>query len=64
MLRKRMAKIEEVRPDNPHYAVELKKRILQMAAVSISLLEQMEARNIPDGIHPFLPRNLPDYTAL
>ncbi len=46
MFRKRIVKIEEIDPCNPHLKVELKKRILQLAACAVSLLEQMEKRDI------------------
>lgn len=38
MLRKRVVKLDEVQRDNPHAKVELRKRLLQLAALSVALL--------------------------
>ena len=56
MLRKRVAKVDEIEVSNPHYKVELRKRLLQTAAVSISLLRRLNADN--DHV---LTSNLPRY---
>jgi hypothetical protein len=61
MLRKRVEKLDELDPNNPHYNVELRKRVLQTAAVSIALLTEMEKRNIKSGVHPSIPSNLTKY---
>lgn len=62
MLRKRVEKLDELDPSNPHYNVELRKRVLQTAALSVALLTEMEKRNIKDGVHPSVPSNLPQYS--
>jgi hypothetical protein len=62
MLRKRLIKIENLDTSNPHFQVELRKRLLQMAACSIAFLEEMEKREIKDEIHPSLESNLPEYS--
>ena len=61
ILRKRVEKLDELDPKNPHYNVELRKRVLQTAAISIALLTEMEKRNIKSGVHPSIPSNLPRY---
>jgi len=38
MFKKRMKKIDDIDPNKPHAKIELKKRILQNAALSIALL--------------------------
>jgi hypothetical protein len=47
MFRKRVAKLEEVKPDNPHANVELKKRLLQTAALSIALIGIIDRDGVP-----------------
>jgi len=47
MLRKRLAKLEEVNPSNPHAAVELKKRLLQNIACSVALLRLIQDSGVP-----------------
>jgi hypothetical protein len=62
MFRKRLAKIEEISMDNPHWKVELNKRLLQTAAICVNLMARtVNGRLTHDGIHPTLPSNLPDY---
>lgn len=46
MLRKRISKLDAISLDNPHYKVELKKRLVQIAAVSINCLCQIDNDNI------------------
>jgi len=59
MLRKRISKLDEISIDNPHYEVELKKRLLQIAAVSINCIAQIDAKNIKPVSSQ--PTNLPQY---
>jgi hypothetical protein len=62
MFRKRVAKIDEVDFSNPHWRVELKKRLLQTAAIAINLMTKIdEATLTHEGIHPTLPSNLSQY---
>lgn len=42
MFRKRIQKIDDIDPANPHAFIELKKRLLQNAALSIALLQKLE----------------------
>lgn len=53
MFRKRVMKIDEIDTNNPYAYVELKKRILQQAALSIAALAHIEK-------HGLLPEHLPD----
>ncbi len=61
IFRKRIHKIDGIKPENPHWKIELKKRLLQNAALSIAMLYALDKREIPEGIHPTLPSNLPEY---
>ena len=62
MFRKRVAKLEEIRMDNPHWRVELKKRLLQTAAIAVNLITRIDNGQVThDGIHPSKPSNLPQF---
>jgi hypothetical protein len=62
MFRKRAAKIDEVKRDNPHAAVELRKRLLQQAALSIALIRIVERNGgIPWEASVVVESNLPQY---
>ena len=62
MFRKRVAKIEEISMDNPHWRVELNKRLLQTSAICVNLMAKTaNGRLTHDGVHPTMPSNLPDY---
>jgi len=62
MFRKRVAKIDAIDMSNPHWKVELKKRVLQTAAISVNLITKLENdKIIHAGTHPTLPSNLSDY---
>jgi hypothetical protein len=62
MFRKRVAKLEEVKRDNPHAVVELRKRLLQTAALSIALIGIIDRDGIPWDASPDAPpTNLPQY---
>ena len=64
MFRKRVAKIEAITMDNPHWRVELNKRLLQTAAICVNLMtKSATGRLTHDGIHPTLPSNLPGYAS-
>lgn len=62
MFRKRLSKIEEIDMNNPHWKVELKKRLLQIAAISVNLMTKLDKNEIiHGGIHPIKPSNLPQF---
>ena len=62
MFRKRVAKLEEIKRDNPHANVELKKRLLQTAALSIALIGIIDQNGIPWNPTPNAPpSNLPKF---
>ncbi len=62
MFRKRIAKIDAIAEDNPHAHVELKKRLLQTAALAIALINIIdEAGCIPKRVADALESNLPEY---
>lgn len=63
MFRKRLAKIEEIRLDNPFWRTELKKRLLQTAAIAVNLIHKLDSgQELGEGVHPTLPSNLSEYT--
>ena len=65
MFRKRVLKIDQVDMENPHWKVELKKRLLQTAAISVNMLTKLDNEQIThDGIHPRLPSNLPQFCGI
>ncbi len=41
-IRKRVVKIDEISPDNPHWHIEMRKRLLQNAALSIALMAHLD----------------------
>ena len=62
MFRKRVAKIEAISMDNPHWRVELNKRLLQTAAICVNLMaKNATGRLTHGGVHPTMPSNLPEY---
>lgn len=61
MLRKRLAKIEEIQIGNPHWKIEFKKRLLQMATVSVQIIYKLDNNLLKEGIHPYLQTNLSEY---
>jgi hypothetical protein len=63
MFRKRVAKLEEIKTDNPHASVELKKRLLQVAALSVALIGIIDRDGVPWQAAPNAPpSNLPEFT--
>lgn len=60
MFRKRIAKIDGIDPENPHAAVEMRKRLLQNAALSIALMAIIDEKGVP-GESCATPSNLPEY---
>lgn len=62
MFRKRFAKLDEVDRSNPHAAVEIKKRLLQTAAVAVALIGVIDKKGVPWDASPDAPpSNLPQY---
>jgi len=62
MFIKRVCKIEVIEPNNPHAMVELKKRLLQNAALSIALLAILDGKN-ELFTNSEIPSNLPSFLA-
>lgn len=64
MFRKRAVKISQVDMSNPHWRIELKKRLLQNAALSVALLHKLNVETAMfDGVHPSgVASNLPNFT--
>jgi hypothetical protein len=60
MFRKRVAKLEEVDPRNPHAAVEVKKRLLQAAALAVAMIGRIDREGMPPSSCD-TPSNLPGY---
>lgn len=63
MFRKRVAKLDAISEENPHAAVELKKRLLQTAALAVALIAVVEEKGgIPQRSEEAPPSNLPQYS--
>ena len=60
MFRKRVQKIDEIDVNNPHAIIEMRKRVMQNAALSIALMKILDTKGIPTN-HWDLPSNLPQY---
>lgn len=60
MFRKRNAKIEDIDINNPHAKIELKKRLLQNAALSVALLAILENGSTNENCT--IETNLPQYS--
>ncbi|KKL60807.1 hypothetical protein LCGC14_2201600 [marine sediment metagenome] len=63
MFRKRLKKIDDIDPSNPHWKVEMKKRVMQNTALGIALLALIDRKDMDDGVHSTVPSNLPSYLA-
>jgi hypothetical protein len=61
MFRKRCAKLEEIKKENPHATIELKKRLLQTAALCVALIGIVNKEGIPWKQKEKIPTNLPNY---
>jgi len=62
MFRKRVAKIDEVDTNNPYAHVEVKKRLLQTAALSVALIRIIdELDGLPTTSNKDRPSNLPTF---
>ena len=60
MFRKRIQKIDDIDVNNPHAKIEMRKRLVQNAAVSIALLRIIDEEGIPTK-ECESPSNLPQY---
>ena len=62
MFRKRIKKIDNIDISKPHHMVEMKKRLLQNAALSVALLNILNksGKKIKD-YNENIPSNLPEY---
>jgi len=62
MFRKRVAKLDEVKRENPHASVELRKRLLQTAALSVALIGIIDRDGVSwEAALGAPPSNLPGY---
>ena len=61
MFVKRFVKIEMIDTNNPHAIVELKKRLLQNAALSVALIGILHFGRPMDISNDEIPSNLPEY---
>ena len=60
MFRKRIQKIDDIDVNNPHAIIEMRKRLMQNAALSIALMKILDDRGIPlDKCD--IPSNLKQY---
>ena len=62
MFRKRVIKLDEVNVANPHAEVEMKKRLLQTAALSVALMAIIDKHGINWEGTGETPSNLPEYS--
>ena len=62
MFVKRFNKIDMIDPKNPHAIVELKKRLMQNAALSIALMAILHFGRPMDIENDQIPSNLPGFT--
>lgn len=60
MFRKRIQKIDDIDVKNPHAIIEMRKRIMQNAALSVALMKILDTRGIPQD-ECDVPSNLLQY---
>ena len=60
MFRKRIQKIDDIDVNNPHAIIEMRKRLVQNAALSVALMKILDAKGIPTNDCD-IPSNLPQY---
>lgn len=60
MFRKRIQKIDDIDVNNPHAIIEMRKRVMQNAALSIALMKILDTKGIPVD-ECVIPSNLPQY---
>lgn len=61
IFRKRVVKIDEIDPANPYALIELKKRLLQTAALAVAMITLIERKGMPPTDGCPIPSNLPKY---
>ena len=54
------SKIDDIDVNNPHAIIEMRKRVMQNAALSIALMKILDTKGIPTN-HCDIPSNLPQY---
>jgi hypothetical protein len=59
MFRKRVSKLDNISFDNPHWRVEFRKRLLQVAAIAVNAIGKLDRGHVfaDKGV----PSNLPEY---
>lgn len=60
MFKKRIKKIDDIDINNPHAIIEMRKRLLQNAALSVALMKILDSKGIPTH-ECKIPSNLPEY---
>jgi len=60
MFRKRIKKIDDIDVNNPHAIIEMRKILLQNAALSVALMKILDDKGIPLQDCD-VPSNLPEY---
>ncbi len=60
MFRKRIKKIDDIDVNNPHAIIEMRKRLMQNAALSVALMKILDTKGIPTN-ECKIPSNLPQY---
>lgn len=60
MFRKRIQKIDDIDVNNPHAIIEMRKRLMQNAALSVALMKILDTKGIPSE-ECGIPSNLPQY---
>ena len=61
MFRKRIQKIDDIDVNNPHAIIEMRKRVMQNAALSVALMKILDTKGIPTN-ECDIPSNLPQYS--
>ena len=62
MFRKRIQKIDDIDVNNPHANIEMRKRLMQNAALSVALMKILDTKGIPTNDCD-IPSNLPQYAS-
>lgn len=60
MFRKRVYKIDQIETSNPYWKVELRKRLLQTAAIAVNCITKLD-NDLLLKSNPDLISNLPDF---
>ena len=60
MFRKRIQKIDDIDVNNPHAIIEMRKRLMQNAALSVALMKILDDKGIPLN-ECNIPSNSPQY---